>query len=245
MDAQILSERLSTDLGERKTTVLTCSCSIEYWGRSRSVIGCGDRIILFKPDSTVIVHSPRGFKPVNWMSSPTDTSADLEDGRTVVFSQRTVKPYEEMKITVDKVIEYTSLPGLRDEEKIDVTHTERDMRDYLEKHPREVHPDFRLKTVEHHITPGFIDLYGKIGDRYVVVELKAVKAGLPAVLQLKRYRDWLREKLRQPIHAILMAPGIAKNPHTLLKKEGMEFKKFNVHKLEIKKEKNTLEKWMN
>ncbi len=244
MDAETLLERLSTDLGDRRTVVLVCACSIEYWGRSRSVIGRGDRIILFKPDSTVIVHSPSGFKPVNWMSSPADTEADLEEGRVIVYSQRTVKPYEEMKVTVEEVKGYNAYEGLMDKKKLDLTHTERDMRDYLASHPGEVDPGFRLKSVEYKTPVGLLDLYGKIGDRYCVVELKAVKAGLPAVLQLKRYRDWLSESLRQEVDAILMAPGVAANPMNLLKKEGMLYRKFNVRKLKIRRSKNTLDRWL-
>jgi endonuclease len=244
MASEAFLNRFLADLGDSKAVVLVCRCSIEYWGRSRSVIGSGDRIILFKPDSTLIVHSVSGFKPVNWMSAPTDISAELEEGDVVVFGQRTVKPFEEIKIRVEGVLGYEAYPGLSDTEKLDLTHTEHDMRDYLAAHPSEVDPMFRLKSVEYHTPLGFFDLYGKIGDKYVVVELKSVRAGLPAVLQLKRYRDWLREHLRQDVVGILMAPGVAANPLALLKKEGLEFRKFNVHKLKISRSRHTLDEWM-
>jgi endonuclease len=244
MDSSSLCERFNADLADSKTIVLVCSCSIEYWGRSRSVIGSGERIIILKPDSTLIVHSPSGFKPVNWMSAPTDTSASLVDGKVVLFSQRTVKPNEEIKIKVDIVVGYDSFKGLTDKEELTVTHTERDMRDWLSAHPTEVDPCFRLKSVEYKTPLGLFDLYGKIGEKYCVVELKSVAAGLPAVLQLKRYRDWLSEHLRQETVGILMAPSIAKNPLNLMKKEGLTFKKFNVHKLEIRKQRHTLENWL-
>ncbi len=237
-------QQLTDDLGEHKSIILICRCAIEYWGRSRSVIGSGDRIILLKSDSTLIVHSPGGFKPVNWMSSPTDTSVSSEDGKVLIFSQRTVKPFEEIRITIEEVIDYRAYPALSDDKKLDLTHTEHDMRDYLAEHPAEVDDGFRLKSVEYKTPLGLFDLYGKIGDRYCVVELKSVKAGLPAVLQLKRYRDFMREHLRQDVVAILMAPSISKNPEQLMKKEGMLYKKFNIHKLEIKKKNNTLDKWI-
>lgn len=245
MDSSTLLDRLTQDLGDRCAIVLVAECKIEYWGRSRSVIGLGDRIILFKPDSTLIVHSPTGFKPVNWMSAPTDTSLDVVDGSLIVFSQRTVKPFEEMKITVGKIAGYSSYKGLADREKLDLTHTEHDMRDYLAAHPSEVDPDFRLKSVEYKSPLGFFDLYGRIGDKYAVVELKNLRAGLPAALQLKRYRDWLKEHLRQDVVGMLMAPAITANAKALLKKEGLLFKKFNVRKLKIRKSKTTLDEWIN
>jgi endonuclease len=244
MDPQRLCERFNLDLADSKTIILVSSCSIEYWGRSRSVIGSGERIIIFKPDSTLIVHSPSGFKPVNWMSAPTDTSADLVDGKVVLFSQRTSKPNEEIKIIVEKVLGYESFGGLSDQMELTVTHTERDMRDWLAAHPSEVDSAFRLKSIEYKTPLGLFDLYGKIGERYCVVELKSQAAGLPAVLQLKRYRDWLREHLRQEVIGILMAPSISKNPQNLMKKEGLIFKKFNVHRLEIRKQKHTLDNWL-
>jgi len=244
MDSGRLLERFNADLDEGKAIFLVCSCSVEYWGRSRSVIGSGDRIILFKPDSTLIVHSPTGFKPVNWMSAPTDTSADLIDDKVVLYSQRTAKPYEEIKIKVDKVHGYESYESLKDGEKLTVTHTEHDMRDWLASHPGEVDPGFRLKEVEYKTTVGLLDLYGKIGEKYCVVELKAVTAGLPAVLQLKRYRDWLQDELRQDVVGILMAPSVAKNPLSLMKKEGLTYKKFNVHKLKIETSRHTLHNWL-
>jgi len=241
------AEKLSRDLSEHKAVVLTCSCSIEYWGRSRSVVGSGERIIMFKPDTTIIVHSLSGFKPLNWMSPPTDTSVEVEDGRVLVFSQRTVKPFEEIRIRVEKVVDYRSYLGLSDNEKLDLTHTERDMRDYLAKNTHLIHPDFRLKSVEYRSPLGFFDLYGKIGETYAVVELKAEKAGLPASLQIKRYKDWLRTHVKQDVIAILVAPSITPNALTLLRKERIDYIKFDIKDIKETRKRHdiTLGKWIN
>jgi endonuclease len=161
MDLIDAQKRFSHDLSESKTIILVCRCEIEYWGRSRSVIGLGDRIIFFKPDSTIIVHSPKGFKPLNWMSPPTDTTVTVDGGIICVFSQRTLKPYEELRIRISKVMGYNSYSKISDTERIDVTHTEKDMRDYLEKNPAEVDECFRLKDVERKTQVGLIDLSGK------------------------------------------------------------------------------------
>lgn len=243
MDLYGTYKNFSNDLSECKTILVVGRCSIEYWGRSRSVIGAGDRIVLFKPDSTIIVHSPRGFKPVNWMSPPSDTAVELNGDMLDVFSQRTVKPFEEIKIRFEEIVSYGSFEGLSDRERIDVTHTEADMRDYLQKNCAEIHPHFRVKDVEYKTPVGLIDIYGKIGDSYCVVELKSVKAGLPAVLQLKRYRDHMKS-VGVDAQAILMAPSIAKNPLELMKKEGMTYRKFDVGKIRVERVRDTLSKWM-
>jgi len=244
MNIRTFTERFPKDLSDHKTIVCVAKCEIDYEGRSRSQIGEGDRILLFKPDSTIIIHSPKGFKPVNWMSSPTDTTVDLSGENPVIFSERTVKPFEKIRITILDIISYSGFDSLLDRGKLDLTHTEHDMRDYLADNPHEVHRRFRLKKKEKKTKVGLIDLYGKLGDRYCIVELKSVRAGLPAVLQLKRYRDHMQEELNLDVHAILMAPSCSKNPLEILKKEGMEFKKFNLKKIKLPEPGSNLNQWL-
>jgi len=240
-----LQVRIQADLAEHKFQIIVCRCEIEYWGRSRSVVGEGDRVVIIKSDSTIIVHSPCGFKPLNWMSSPTDSTVEIVDGNLLLHSQRTRKPFEEIKIVISKVYDYKSYDGLVDKKSITVTHNERDMQDYLAKHPAEVDPDFKLKSREHRTPLGFLDLYGKIGEAYTVVELKSERAGLPAALQVVRYRDWLQTHLKQDVRGILIAPSITPNALTLVRKEKVEFKKFNIRKITRKVvPKHTLDKWL-
>ncbi len=245
MEINDYKTRLEDDLNEHKTVLIVCKCSIEYWGRSRSIIGLGDRLIIIKPDTTLIIHSPTGFKPVNWMSAPTDTSISEDDNKLLIFSQRTKSPYEEMRITIEKIIDYTAYLGLRDSEKLDLIHTEKDMKDYLVEHLHHIHPDFKLKSIEYRSPLGFFDLYGKIDGVPTVVELKADKAGLPAALQIKRYKEWLESHVKKEVRAILVSPSITPNTLSLLKKDRIEHKKFNIKKIQRKSgQGNTLEKWM-
>ena len=235
--------RINRDLSEKKLIVLLCGCSIEYWGRSRSVIKKGHRIIVIKQDSTLLVHSIAGYKPVNWMNEPAETVAEATEKGILLHCQRTKKPFEEMKVEMDEIIDYNAYSGLEDREKLDLTHTERDMQEHLAMNPKLIHPNFRLLSTEHPTPLGFFDLYGKIGDRYVVVELKVETAGLPAALQVKRYRDWLKEHIGEA-DGILVAPRITPNALALLRKEKIEFKKMSVHSFEIKRRKDkTLKEW--
>ncbi len=234
--------KINSDLAERKLIHLICDCSIEYSGRSKSNIGSGHRILIIKPDSTVLIHSVTGFKPVNWMRAPTETVAECNDN-LVLRSQRTKKPFEDMQITVEEVIDYRTYSNLQDKQKLDLSHTERDLQDYLARNPELVHPEFRLKTTEYQSPLGFFDLYGRIGETYVVVELKVERAGLPAALQIKRYRDWLAEHVDKA-QGILVAPSITPNALILLRKEKIDFRKIKIQDLSIKKrKKKTLEEW--
>ncbi|MFH1403504.1 MAG: endonuclease NucS domain-containing protein [Candidatus Altiarchaeota archaeon] len=237
--------RLVNDLNDHNTIIIVAKCGIEYWGRSRSVIGHGDRIIMLKPDTTIIVHSPDGFKPVNWMSSPTDTAVNVEDDELRIFSQRTRTPYEEIRISIGEIHDYRSYTGLRDREKLDLTHTEKDMRDYLVENPHHIHPELKVKSVEYRSPLGFFDIYGRIGETPTVVELKAERAGLPAALQIKRYKEWLESHLKVGVRAMLVSPSITPNSLSLLKKSGIEHVKFNIRKMQRKPRRgHTLEKWI-
>lgn len=244
-DLNLACFKLHEDINERKAIVMVCRCRIEYWGRGRSVVGLGDRVILVKPDSTLIVHSLSGFKPLNWMSPPADTVAEVDGGLLVVHSQRTVKPYEEMRIAVERVHDYRSYGGLEDREELELTHTERDMQDYLVKNPHLVDEKFSLKSTGYRSPLGFFDLYGRIGDMYTVVELKSERAGLPAVLQLKRYRDWLENHLKEAVCGILMAPSVTPNALSLLRREKLVYKSFSLRQIKHpRRQKRTLEEWL-
>ena len=238
-----VSSRINQDIEEKKIIFILCSCTIEYHGRSRSNIGLGHRMITIKQDSTVLVHSVTGFKPVNWMNAPTETVAE-PGADLVLYSQRTKKPFEEMRVTIKDILDYRSYKSLRDDERLELTHTEKDLQEHLAKNPSLVHPDFRLISTEHQSPLGFFDLYGKIGETYVVVELKAERAGLPAALQIKRYTEWLTEYIGAA-RGILIAPGITPNALALLKKDGIEFKKMNGAHLKIRHSKEkTLKEWL-
>ena len=238
-----LHNRINRDLEERKVLFILCNCGIEYFGRSRSVIGLGHRLVIIKKDSTLLVHSVTGYKPVNWMNAPTETLAEMDGEDLVLHSQRTKKPFEEMKLRIMDVVDYNSYTDIVDNEKLDLTHTEQDMQDYLVKNPKLIHPDFRLISTEHQTPLGYLDLYGKIGETYTVVELKVERAGLPAALQIKRYKEWM-ESFIGKAQGILIAPGITPNALQILKKEKIEFKKMSIAHLQIKHRKDkTLKEW--
>ncbi len=236
MLSQEFCDRLNRDLGEKKLIFLVCFCSIDYRGRSRSKIGRGHRIILIKPDSTILIHSLSGFKPLNWMSPPTETVAEYGSEGLLLYSQRTKTPFEEIEVRVHEVMDYEAYADLCDMEVLSVTHTEKDLRDHLAANPHLVDPKFILRKVEYETPLGIFDLYGVIDGNYVVVELKAEKAGLPAALQIKRYVEWLKTHM-DGAKGILIAPGITPNALRILNKERIGFKRIDVRKMELKDKK--------
>jgi endonuclease len=51
--------------------ILVARCEIAYHGRATTRLGAGDRVILFKDDGSLCVHTDSGFKPLNYMAGPT------------------------------------------------------------------------------------------------------------------------------------------------------------------------------
>ena len=41
-------------------------CEVEYEGRASSYLALGDRLVILKPDGTLLVHTDSKRKPVNW-----------------------------------------------------------------------------------------------------------------------------------------------------------------------------------
>jgi len=149
-----------------------------------------------------------------------------------------------MEIEINEILGYHTYRGLRDNEELDLMHTEKDLQDYLAKNPTVIHPGFRLKTTEYHTPLGNFDLYGRIGEVYVVVELKVERAGLPAALQIKRYTEWLSQHMNKA-HGILIAPSITPNALNLLRKEKIGYRKIKIKDLNIKKTRDkTLKEWI-
>ena len=93
---------------------------------------------------------------------------------------------------------------------------------------------FTPTTREYSVDHGFIDILGKDKDNnLMVLELKARKAGVTAVKQLRRYlqdlkntdNDYLREckSEKKQIRGLLVAPSIMDDALELLEEEGIEF----------------------
>src|SRR6185437_10408444 len=56
--------------------LLVARCEIAYHGRATTRLGAGDRVILFKDDGSLCVHTDYGFKPLNYMAGPTSVTED-------------------------------------------------------------------------------------------------------------------------------------------------------------------------
>jgi len=210
--------------------VLVGSCVVNYFGRASSILPRGERIVILKPDGTVLVHQKEKREPVNWNPPGCRASARAINGMLQITSVRT-RPREVLVISFD-LLKMVSRFNLHDEEELYLFGTESQMVEEVVKNPSLIEEGFRPITKELRTEYGMIDLYGV--DRrgnVVVIEFKRGRAGLDAVSQLKRYVDELKKEGCEKggrvggVRGVLAAPGITESALKLLKELGLEYVK--------------------
>lgn len=204
-------------------------CEVRYQGRAQSALSLGERVVMLKPDGTLLVHTATRIKPVNWQPPGARFHAVVEDGRLVVTSTRG-QPEEVVRIAFHEVQAVQAF-RLRDDEALALVGTELDLARLLAKHPDLVEPGFQVTARERGNGRGPMDLVGvdARGVR-VVVELKRKAAGLKEAEQLRRYVE--RERAAKgKVRGILMAPAVSDQARRYLTEQAMEVREVDWDKL--------------
>lgn len=222
-DATEAYEIISEALVRRLAFCIVGLSQVRYEGRAESTLDVGDRIIIGKPDGSFLVHRPRGYSPVNWQP-PGGFFKVWVDGDKLIVEAFRRKPYERVTVSFEMIYMILTMK-LEDKASFQVSLVEEEMRKAILRAPDLVEPGFKPTAEEKHVESGFIDVYGY--DRSgtpVVVEIKAKKAGVDAVNQLKRYIDEVKS-MKGYVRGILAAPNITSDALALLKSYGLEYKK--------------------
>jgi RecB family endonuclease NucS len=199
-------------------------CSVAYEGRAASHLGPGDRLVVCKPDGTVLVHTDEGQQPVNWQPPGCTQEARVVDGDLVLHSTRET-PDEELTVTFERVLEVSAY-SVTDDRELSLVGTEEDLRQQILDEPDQLESGFTPLSTERETPAGAVDVYGEDADeRPVVVELKRRRVGPDAVGQLGRYVEALSRELHADaaVRGILVAPSVTDRARELLAGRGMEF----------------------
>ncbi len=215
----LVTEGLTTDA----VVTIVGRCEVDYEGRTTSYLGPGDRLVILKPDGTLLVHRPEQRDPVNWQPPGCAHDAHLTDGRLHVRSIRGTPP-ERVDIAFDAVYQVSVLE-LTDEHDLELVGSEEDLRQRILRNPSLVEEGFSPRATERATAAGAVDIYGE--DRSgtpVIVELKRRRVGPDAVGQLARYVDAAeRERADEHVRGILVAPSVTERAERLLDERGLEF----------------------
>jgi hypothetical protein len=197
-------------------------CTVRYQGRARSDLSAGERLVLLKPDGTLLVHGAAKAKPINWQPPGASFTAALADGQVCLTAVRT-RPEEIVQVAFTRIDLLASLP-LRDEADLDLLGTEDDLQAALFAHPELVEAGFVPARRERETKRGFLDLDGRDAKgRRVVVEVKRTQAGVGEAQQLWRYVERMRGQ-DPTLRGILVAPRVAEKARALLADHQLEWR---------------------
>ncbi|MFP3910276.1 MAG: endonuclease NucS [Archaeoglobaceae archaeon] len=201
-------------------------CEVWYEGRASSSLGLGDRLIVVKPDGSLLVHQGWGREPVNWQPPGSKHSFTEIEGKLKVSCYR-IKPKEVLEVLFNEVYLITSLL-MKDDKELVLNGSELEYSKWINENPEFIEDGFQPIKKERETGFGFIDVLGKDSQgRIVVVEVKRRRVGPEAVSQLKRYVNYISQTKHhtkpEKVRGILVAPSITKKAKQQLESEELEF----------------------
>lgn len=212
---------------------------MKYRGRARSTLEDGERIIIIKSDGNVLIHRPSGLEPVNYMASSRRIvpvlfgnsrcyfRTKMTDSALIIdaFSRRS---RESLRVSTSQIYAVLIM-DLIDTADFHLYVSEREVQRAILAKPEMVEKSFTPISYEKKIEPGFIDVYGIDKDgKFVVIELKRIRAGSNSVMQLAKYVEHMRSTMNREVRGILMAPQITKGVQKLLETLGLEYKRVDL-----------------
>lgn len=195
-------------------------CSVEYEGRAESTIEKGDRVILIKPDGTVLVHGDENYQPINWQSPGAEVTADLDENNNLVIL---AEDSEYLEITCYDVYGLTVFDNT-DEAELDLRGTEEEMHRRIMENPSIVEKGLHDVEHEKEFSFGRVDVFGYDSDgEPVIIEVKRRSATRDHVYQLYTYLKEYKEKQGSNVRGILVAPNCTEYIYDVIKEYGLEY----------------------
>ena len=216
-------EKLPEVLG--RFFILYTLCKVEYEGRAKSYLDWGLRVIISKPDGTLLIHDRDKHKPRNWQP-PGCKLFYSRKGRFPTLISVRKRPREVIRIVMEKVLALLVINNIACEELM-LEKTEADLIGKVLENPSLLEEGLEVLDVEYPTPLGTIDLLARDRKgRLVVCEFKRAVAGLDAVSQLRRYVEQMAEQYGpDKVRGFLVAPAITSTALKYLYKLGFEFRR--------------------
>lgn len=224
-DLTRLANELRQELASGRVVVVSGVCEVFYEGRSRSRLGPAPRLVIIKPDGSVLVHSGRGVEPVNWQPPGSKVVVTSGEDGVVIRSSRE-SPREVLVIKLVNLVFHTSARLDPHDEKL-LHVDEHELYEVIWENPGLIEEGLRLLARQRKAGEGRADFIGvDRNGRRVVVEVKRVAADEGSVKQIYKYRVSLKGG-----RALLLAPRFTQSAQRLAKHLGVELKKIDVKRL--------------
>ncbi len=213
--------------------LIVARCEVIYAGRVSSVLPMATRLIMWKSDGSIMVHSDAGgYKPENWMTPPTRI---VEEDAAIIVEKGPASRVERLEIRIEEMIS-DSAHDMGEAARLVKDGVERDLQIALADAPQTLGEGMKLVRREYQTPIGPVDLMCIDTDGYVAVEVKRVGT-IDAVEQLTRYLEYIRaEHGMEACRGILVAESIKPQARTLARSRDMDSLELNLAELRGLKE---------
>lgn len=220
-DFEEASEILKEYLSREYTVQVNGLCTVNYTGRASSKLDRGERLVIKKQDSAILVHGPENYQPKNWQPEVDSYSVEVRDEALVLEAMRR-DPDEVVEIYFDS-ISLVAVDRMVDKSELKIAGHEVDIHEAIEERPEMVEEGLKVVEREKETPAGFIDLFARDEqDRYTVIEVKR-NPDYNTVLQLQRYVEEIEDEFNSDIRGILVAPKMTDKVLDYLEDRGLEF----------------------
>src|SRR5436305_688509 len=198
--------------------LVVARCEVRYSGRLSAVLPEALRLLMFKSDGSVMVHSDAGgYKPENWMTPP--TVIEENEGEIVV---RKLGGEDRLDIRLAEIVSDTA-HDMGEAAALQKDGVERELQELLAGAPEWCGEGFRLVRREWPTDIGPVDLMCRDAEEeWIAVELKRLGT-ISAVEQLTRYLERIR---RDPsmgsCRGVLAAQSIKPQARVLAEARGID-----------------------
>ncbi|MFB6207839.1 MAG: endonuclease NucS [Candidatus Nanohaloarchaea archaeon] len=214
-------ELLREYLSREYTVQVNGLCSVNYQGRAKSKLDRGERLVIKKQDSALLVHGPENYQPKNWQPEVDSYSVSVNDDSLVLRAKRN-DPEEMVEIRFEE-IELVTVAQLVDKSDLKIRGHEVDIHESIEEDPEIVEEELKVIERERETPAGFIDVFARDSEnRYVVIEVKR-NPDYNTVLQLQRYVDEIDGEFQGEVRGILVAPKMTQKVLNYLEDRELEF----------------------
>jgi RecB family endonuclease NucS len=206
--------------------LLVARCAVEYQGRLGARLAPATRLILFKADGSIAIHSDaKAYKPLNWMNPP--CTIEEHDG---VITARTPKG-ETLRIELFEVLHDTTVP-LGDDPGLEKDGVEAELQALLAARVESLRADLQLIRREYPTDIGPVDLLCcDEAGRTIVIEVKRV-GEIASVEQLLRYQERLDRDARfAPTVGMLVAQSIKPQAKVFAESKGVAWVEVDLDEL--------------
>jgi len=204
-----------------RTILIVGECEVKYSGRASSYAEKNNRLVIIKPDGTLLIHESEGRDPLNWQP-PGSQCIFYTEGQKLILKCVRPRPKEFIEVSFGELF-HVGLASIGKTTYFEVRGVEKDLVEIISRRGLPIDPEAKLVGREISTPHGKIDLVFRntSSKKLYIVEVKNEKAGVVAVDQLKRYVDYIKTHSREEeIIGVLVAKGIGDEAMKILLKEG-------------------------